>query len=182
MNYIIIIISVLVSIVFFLRSRYLLNKVDILQSELKRQAGFFERETKDFEKLKERLNDQLQSNIDLIDKVALQESKFSKSKKSQCSNLKGKIAEKFIKVSDDLPYNPYDFFPQAPPLDFIVLDGYSNPKKEISIIFAEVKTGNAILNPNEERVKNAIQHGRVRYETIRVKSTFTATKEEEVPL
>ena len=50
-----------------------------------------------------------------------------------------------------------------------MFDGLNEPSADVSVVFLEVKTGGAMLNGAEKRVKNAIDAGRVRYEMIRVK-------------
>jgi len=84
--------------------------------------------------------------------------------------LKGKIAERLVKLAKNLPYNPSDLFPQAPPLDWLILDGYSEDKDEFTVIFAEIKTGEAKMNANERKIKKAVQAGRVEYKVLRAEA------------
>ncbi len=88
--------------------------------------------------------------------------------------LKGKIAEHMIPMYRDVfNYDPSDARFIGAPIDYIVFDGYTavkdgNSDKPITIILADIKTGNAQLNRTERKIKEAVEQGRVLWETIRL--------------
>lgn len=52
-------------------------------------------------------------------------------------------------------------------VDYICFDGLSSGTLR-EIVFLEIKTGKSTLNANENRIKDAIDKGRVRRETLRM--------------
>ncbi|MFW9907393.1 MAG: Holliday junction resolvase-like protein [Candidatus Thorarchaeota archaeon] len=88
--------------------------------------------------------------------------------------LKGKIAEHMVPLLGDIfRYDPSDARFIGAPIDYLIFDGYtrvkdSNSDEPITIILADVKTGNAKLNLTERRIKEAVEAGRVRWETIQL--------------
>ncbi len=88
--------------------------------------------------------------------------------------LKGKIAEHMIPMYRDVfNYDPSDARFIGAPIDYIVFDGYTavkdgNSDKPITIILADIQTGNAQLNRTERKIKEAVEQGRVLWETIRL--------------
>ena len=88
--------------------------------------------------------------------------------------LKLKIAEHLVPLMRGVfRYEPaYARFIGAP-IDYLIFDGYSKAKDSnwdgsIEVILADVKTGDAKLNKTERKIKEAVEAGRVRWETIRV--------------
>ncbi len=88
--------------------------------------------------------------------------------------LKGKIAEHMVPLfSDVFPFDPSDARFIGEPIDFLIFVGYSAVKfgesnPPITVILADVKTGSAQLSKTERKIKEAVEAGRVRWETIRV--------------
>ena len=88
--------------------------------------------------------------------------------------LKGKIAEHMIPmVPEVFKHNPSDARFIGAPIDYLIFDGYTEVKdgdstKQITVILADIKTGDASLNRTERRIKEAVEQGRVRWETIRI--------------
>ena len=88
--------------------------------------------------------------------------------------LKGKIAEHLVPLLRDVfRYEPADARFIGAPIDYLIFDGYSKAKDSnwdgsIEVILADVKTGDAKLNKTERKIKEAVEAGRVRWETIRV--------------
>jgi predicted Holliday junction resolvase-like endonuclease len=86
--------------------------------------------------------------------------------------LKGKIAEHMVPLLRDVfKYAPSDARFIGAPIDYLIFDGYTAVKdlhsdEPITVILADVKTGNARLNKTERRIKEAVEAGRVRWETI----------------
>lgn len=86
--------------------------------------------------------------------------------------LKGKISEELFPILKDCPYLPADMKFFGSPIDYVILNGYSEAKDNggdfQEIIFADIKTGNARLSSHQKKIKKAVQDGRVRWETIRM--------------
>ncbi len=88
--------------------------------------------------------------------------------------LKGKIAEHMVPLlSDVFPFDPSDARFIGAPIDYLIFDGYSavkdgNSEEPITVVLADIKTGSATLNKTERKIKEAVEAGRVRWETIRL--------------
>jgi predicted Holliday junction resolvase-like endonuclease len=88
--------------------------------------------------------------------------------------LKGKIAEHLVPMYRDVfKYDPSDARFIGSPIDYLIFDGYTSVKDDnsdepITVILADIKTGNASLNRTERKIKEAVETGRVRWETIRL--------------
>jgi len=88
--------------------------------------------------------------------------------------IKGKIAEHMVPmVPEVFKHNPSDARFIGAPIDYLIFDGYTAVKdgesdEEITIVLADIKTGNATLNRTERKIKEAVEQGRVRWETIHV--------------
>ncbi len=88
--------------------------------------------------------------------------------------LKGKIAEHMVPMYRDVfKYDPSDARFIGAPIDYLIFDGYSAVKdshsdEPITVILADIKTGNAQLNLTERKIKEAVEQGRVRWETIQL--------------
>lgn len=86
--------------------------------------------------------------------------------------LKGKIAEHMVPLLTDIfKYDPSDARFIGAPIDYLIFEGYTavkdnNSDEPITIILADIKTGNAQLNRTERKIKEAVEAGRVRWETI----------------
>jgi len=87
--------------------------------------------------------------------------------------LGGQFSEQLAPYLPNFPYNPGDCRFMGKPIDFLVFNGMD--QKEISeVIFVEVKSGKAkALSPQEKRLKEAIQAGRVRWEQYNVAEDIT---------
>jgi len=88
--------------------------------------------------------------------------------------LKGKIAEHMVPLYREVfKYDPSDARFIGAPIDYLIFDGYSavkdmNSDEPITVILADIKTGNAKLNRTERKIKEAVEQGRVRWETIQL--------------
>ncbi len=88
--------------------------------------------------------------------------------------LKGKIAEHMIPMYRDVfNHDPSDARFIGAPIDYLIFDGYTavkdgNSDEPITVVLADIKTGNAKLNRTERKIKEAVEQGRVRWETIRL--------------
>jgi predicted Holliday junction resolvase-like endonuclease len=104
-----------------------------------------------------------------------QESSIRKDAASRSrSVLKGKIAEHMVPLIPDVfRYEPADARFIGAPIDYLIFDGFTRVKDErvdepITVILADVKTGNAQLSRTERKIKEAVDTGRVRWETIQL--------------
>ena len=77
--------------------------------------------------------------------------------------LGGLVTEQMAPLLPDFPFDPGDCRFIGKPVDFIVFRGMNG--QDISeVIFLEVKSGaSRTLNPQEKRLRDAIQAGRVRW-------------------
>lgn len=88
--------------------------------------------------------------------------------------LKGKIAEHMVPmVPEVFRHDPSDARFIGAPIDYLIFDGYTavkdgNSDEDITVVLADIKTGNASLNRTERKIKEAVDAGRVRWETIRI--------------
>ena len=88
--------------------------------------------------------------------------------------LKGKIAEHMVPmVPEVFKHDPSDARFIGAPIDYLIFDGYSavkdnNSDEDITVVLADIKTGNASLNRTERKIKEAVDAGRVRWETINI--------------
>lgn len=93
-----------------------------------------------------------------------------KSLSTQRAVIKGQLAEQLYPLSIDCPYTLSDMKFIGMPIDYIIFDGYTQCKDgdgEIrEIIFADIKTGKATLSPHQRSIRDAVNSGRVRWETI----------------
>jgi predicted Holliday junction resolvase-like endonuclease len=70
-------------------------------------------------------------------------------------------------------YEPSDARFIGAPIDYLIFDGYTRVKdgqsdEKITVVLADIKTGSASLNRTERRIKEAVEEGRVKWETIRL--------------
>ncbi|MCF2135867.1 MAG: endonuclease [Candidatus Thorarchaeota archaeon] len=86
--------------------------------------------------------------------------------------IKGKIAEQIVPLLHDIfKYDPADARFLGAPIDYVIFDGYTRVKEghtdePITVVLADVKTGAARLSRTEKKIKDAVEAGRVRWETI----------------
>jgi len=85
--------------------------------------------------------------------------------------LKGKIAEQLAPIFDVFGYEPSDARFIGDPVDYIIFDGYTKVRERkedrpISVVVADIKTGDAGLTYEQRRVKAGVERGMVRFETI----------------
>ncbi|MGY5863662.1 MAG: Holliday junction resolvase-like protein [Candidatus Thorarchaeota archaeon] len=88
--------------------------------------------------------------------------------------IKGKIAEHMVPMYREVfNHDPSDARFIGAPIDYLIFDGYTavkdgNSDEPITVVLADIKTGNAKLNRTERKIKEAVEAGRVRWETIRL--------------
>lgn len=100
--------------------------------------------------------------------------------------LKGKLSEELFPILAACPYLPADMRFIGAPIDYLILDGYSDAKDDggafREIIFADVKTGSARLSTHQRKIRDAVRAGRVRWETIRITDDGSVVFERDDPI
>lgn len=89
------------------------------------------------------------------------------------SAIKGSVSEQLLPLLPGLKYSPGDMRFIGAPIDYIIFDGYDEAKETggqiNAIIIADVKRGNrAKLSPIQLKIKQAVDAGNVRWETITI--------------
>ncbi len=85
---------------------------------------------------------------------------------------KGHLAETMFPILQKAiyGYHLYDMIFVGKLFDYVIVDGYSDAKDnggEIrKIIFLDIKTGNAQLSAHQDKLKKAIEQGRVEWKTV----------------
>lgn len=88
--------------------------------------------------------------------------------------IRGQIAEKFAPMINGFEYSPSDARFLGDPIDYVVFNGYSKLRDNgegadnLEVIIVEVKSGRAHVRKEQRAIENAINAGRVRFETIRI--------------
>jgi predicted Holliday junction resolvase-like endonuclease len=81
--------------------------------------------------------------------------------------LYGQAAEQLAPLVDGFAFLPQESRFLGHPVDYVVFEGLGGDG-DVSVVFVEVKTGGARLSRRERRVREAIEAGRVRFETLRM--------------
>ena len=76
----------------------------------------------------------------------------------------GKILEKIAPVMGGFGYSPRDCRGLFEPIDYIVFNELSAHKEVNALIFLDVKTGGAGLNPHQRQIRSAVEAGKVEWE------------------
>jgi predicted Holliday junction resolvase-like endonuclease len=88
--------------------------------------------------------------------------------------LKGKMAEQLAPILPEFQYLPSDAKFLGDPIDYVVFDGYTDLRdgqgkvEDVEIVLIDIKSGGARLTKGQQAIAHAIQHGRIRFETIRI--------------
>ncbi|MFC3903488.1 Predicted secreted endonuclease [Acinetobacter marinus] len=88
--------------------------------------------------------------------------------------LKGKMAEQFAPHLPEFDYLPSDAKFLGDPVDYVVFSGYSDFREglcdaeEIEVVLIDIKSGTARLTKGQQAIAQAIDDGRVRFETIHI--------------
>jgi len=87
--------------------------------------------------------------------------------------LKGALAEQLAPIFKIFGYNPSDARFIGDPIDYVIFDGYTKVKERIedvpiTIVLADVKTGEAGLTYEQRRIKQGIEEGLVKFEVIKM--------------
>lgn len=73
----------------------------------------------------------------------------------------GQVAEKVAPVMPRFPYDINDCRFLGDPIDYVIFSGLSSDSHVNQIVFADVKTGEAKLNPHQKQAKEALESGRI---------------------
>jgi predicted Holliday junction resolvase-like endonuclease len=88
------------------------------------------------------------------------------------STLKGKIAEQMAPLLPEFTFNPADARFIGSPVDYIIFDGLTDVaddrKKEIRIIFMDVKHGTGSLTRTQRVIRDAVSEKKVSWETLKL--------------
>lgn len=93
--------------------------------------------------------------------------------------LKGKMAEQVAPLLPGFTYWPADARFLGDPIDYVIFDGYSACKddltdgRDIEIVMLDIKHGKSVLSREQRRIADAIMAGRVRFEVVRVLANGT---------
>jgi hypothetical protein len=79
----------------------------------------------------------------------------------------GYVTEKIAPLLPQFPYNHKDLVFLGKGVDYLCFDGLSKGELK-QVVFIEIKTGQSQLNKNEQAIKNVIEKGRVKWETMRM--------------
>ena len=88
--------------------------------------------------------------------------------------LKGKMAEQLAPIMPQFEYLPSDAKFLGDPVDYVVFDGYTDLRdgegrpEDNEIVLNDIKSGGARLTKGQVAIAQAIQAGRVRFETVRI--------------
>ena len=98
-------------------------------------------------------------------------------KKSR-SVLGGQFSEQLAPYLPNFPYSPTEVRFLGKPIDFVVFKGLDEKSVE-EVIFVEVKSGKASLNPAEKTLKAAIEAKKVSWGEYRIPLDITAPREKQ---
>jgi predicted Holliday junction resolvase-like endonuclease len=88
--------------------------------------------------------------------------------------IKGRLAEHMVPLlSDVFRHDPSDARFIGSPIDYLIFEGLTAAKDgqsggPVTVVLADIKTGEAVLSSSERKIKDAVDAGRVKWETIRV--------------
>jgi predicted Holliday junction resolvase-like endonuclease len=81
------------------------------------------------------------------------------------ATLKGRIGEQMAPLLPQFRYEPADARFIGSPVDYVIFEGHSRAEPR-EVVFLEVKTGRSTLTPTERKIKEVVEGGRVRWETL----------------
>ncbi|NIO36223.1 hypothetical protein GTO27_00805 [Candidatus Bathyarchaeota archaeon] len=87
--------------------------------------------------------------------------------------LKGALAEQLAPFFKEFGFNPSDARFIGDPVDYVIFDGYTQVRerkadKPITVVLADVKTGQSTLTYEQRRIRRGIEAGQVEFRTIRM--------------
>lgn len=95
--------------------------------------------------------------------------------------IKGQIAEQLAPLLPGFPFTPSDYRAVGgEPIDFIAFKGLTLAKEGLGditeIVIGDIKMGSSHLSPHQQMIKEAVEQGRVRWETIHIDQDFQVVK------
>lgn len=88
------------------------------------------------------------------------------------SVTRGQVSEQILPLLPEFRYNPADARFLGAPIDYVIYEGMSHFRDtgegEISIVFAEAKVGKSHRTKVQNKIREAIESGRVKFETIKL--------------
>jgi predicted Holliday junction resolvase-like endonuclease len=85
----------------------------------------------------------------------------------------GYVHEKVAPLMPSFPYHYKDLVFLGKWVDYLCFDGLSTGHVK-QVVFIEIKSGGSTLNKNERLIRDAIEAGRVKWDTMRVQQHRTA--------
>jgi len=195
--YILILITIaLIAYIFYLKSKFNEEAQSIVEESERLQSGYFEtlEELSRLAKVKHELEVTVsalrESKVDVSSMVdresyrnALSEleatseayRELKEKHDKMVSNTKSKevrlgaIAETLTPFLQGFPYDAKALRPLGNPIDYIAFE-------EDEIVFIEVKSGNAKLTPKQNKIKDIIETGKVRFEIHRIDESGLSIK------
>ena len=105
---------------------------------------------------------------------------YDKSDGAQRATIKGQVAEQMAPLLPGFPFHTSDFRFLGQPIDFIVYAGLTEAKEGLGgiseIVLGDIKMGGATLSPHQRMIKQAVEQGRVRWQTLYVDQDFRITE------
>jgi predicted Holliday junction resolvase-like endonuclease len=119
------------------------------------------------------IKERRQHRLDLEDCAQRAVKLQSKNTEQQRATIKGQLAEQLFPLSEYCEYFPSDMRFMGDFCDYVVIDGYTQCKDEGSdyikqVVFVEIKTGKAQLSRHQKLIRDAVEAGRVRWDTVRI--------------
>lgn len=97
-----------------------------------------------------------------------------RSRTSQRNQIKGQMGERFTPFMQGFEYNPSDCRFLGEPIDYVIFNNLHEcsegrvPLEAVELIIVDVKTGNARLSLRQKIMREVINNGQVRFETLRI--------------
>lgn len=118
-----------------------------------------------------RYKERCQAEIALLQRKSARDQ--MKNTDKQRAVIKGQLAEQFFPISQDCEFFPSDMRFLGDFCDYICVDGYTECKDSGAdyirdIVFIEIKTGKSRLSRHQNLIRDAVEQGRVRWETIHI--------------
>jgi len=82
--------------------------------------------------------------------------------------LKGQAVEQLAPLLPGFPYSLKDARFMGQPVDYLIYSGLAETGQVRELVFCEIKTGQSRLTPVEVSIKEAVESGRIRFETWRL--------------
>ncbi len=134
---------------------------------LLKDAGLFYLD--DFSSDAEELYQQKVAECKLREKQ-LREKRKKISKKSEVSTAAiniGFISERIAPLMKDFSFDRNDCRSLFDPIDYIIFEGLSKKNSVSKILFTEIKTGGARLNPHQKEIRNLVERKKVTWDTYK---------------